>query len=277
SVTICDGASYFAGGSDQLMPGTFYDTLAANNGCDSILITQLTVLPNPMVYLGQDTAICDGTSLLLSAGPGFSNYVWNDGSNSETLAVNEMGSFSVIVTDQNGCTATDTLVIYDVFASPVNFLPADTTACGVFSMLITVNGYSSYQWSHGFTGETAEISAPGSYTLEVKDANGCTGSDLIIVEADCEQAVLMPNAFTPNGDGLNDVLKPVLLDDISDYELTIFNRWGELIFRSADPDEGWDGREGKIASVIEQYVWTVRYKNGNGVDQFEKGSVALLR
>lgn len=277
SVTICDGASYFAGGSDQTMPGTFYDTLAANNGCDSVLITQLTVLPNPMVYLGQDTAICDGTSMLLSAGPGFSSYVWNDGSNSETLAVNEMGSFSVIVTDQNGCTARDTLVIYDVFAIPVNFLPADTTACGAFSMVIIVDGYISYQWSHGFTGETAEISAPGSYTLEVKDANGCTGSDLIIVDADCEQAVLMPNAFTPNGDGLNDVLKPVLLDDISDYELTIFNRWGELIFRSADPDEGWDGREGKIASVIEQYVWTVRYKNGNGVDQFEKGSVALLR
>ncbi len=277
SVTICDGASYFAAGSSQTMPGTYYDTLAAANGCDSIMITQLSVQPNPLVYLGQDTAICEGTSLLLSAGMGYSNYVWHDGSNTESLVANDAGAFSVTVTDQNGCTAADTLVIYDVFPLPANFLPADTSACGAFSMVIQVDGYLAYQWSHGFTGTTAEITAPGSYTLEVTDVHSCTGIDEVVIEAACEQAVLMPNAFTPNGDGLNDVLKPVLLDAITDYELTVFNRWGELIFRSDDPDDGWDGREGKIDSVIEQYVWTIRYKNDNGAEQFAKGSVALLR
>lgn len=277
SVSICDGSSYFAGGFEQTLPGIYYDTLSASSGCDSILITQLFVWPNPFVYLGQDTTLCEGTAVHLSAGSGFQDYVWHDGSNAEFFDANSTGIFSVTVTDLNGCTTSDTLIIYEVYPNPEDFLHADTTACGAFSWVITVPGYIEYQWSHGFTGESAAITLPGTYTLEVTDDNGCKGSDVLVIESSCDQAILMPNAFTPNGDGMNDVLKPILLDDISDYELTIFNRWGKVIFRSGDPAEGWDGREADSDAVMEQYVWTVQYKNGNGVEQFEKGNAALLR
>jgi hypothetical protein len=85
TVFICDGQSYFAGGNWQTMTGSYVDTLVAVTGCDSILTTDLTVYPNPMVYLGGDTSICKGSSITFDAGTGFSTYSWNDQSNNQTL------------------------------------------------------------------------------------------------------------------------------------------------------------------------------------------------
>ncbi|MGB3073772.1 MAG: gliding motility-associated C-terminal domain-containing protein [Chitinophagales bacterium] len=277
SVSICDGQSYFAGGDSQTLSGNYPDTLIASNGCDSILITQLTVLANPFVYLGQDTTICEGTSAVFDAGNGFASYYWNDGSDDKSIQASAEGMYWVKVSDLSGCSASDTIVISGVYQNPENFLPADSAVCGKFVRTISVPGYTSYQWSNHLTGDTATFTAPGQYSLQVTDSNGCKGTDEIVFESVCEKALIMPNAFTPNGDGLNDVLKPVLLDEIVDYELKIFNRWGRLIFSSDNPDNGWTGRENGLLLPIEEYVWTARYKNGNGEEQFEKGSVALLK
>ncbi|MEP7128709.1 MAG: gliding motility-associated C-terminal domain-containing protein, partial [Chitinophagales bacterium] len=277
SVSICDGQSYYAGGASQTLPGNYKDTLIASNGCDSILITQLTVLANPFVYLGQDTTICEGTAAVFDAGNGFASYNWNDGSHDNSIQATAEGMYWVKVADLSGCSASDTIVISEVFQNPENFLPADSVVCGKFFRLITVPGYATYQWSNHFTSDTATFTLPGLYTLQVTDENGCIGYDEIVFESACEKALIMPNAFTPNGDGLNDVLKPVLLDEIVDYELKIFNRWGRLIFSSKNPDNGWTGRENGVLLPVEEYVWTARYKNGNGVEQLEKGSVALLK
>ncbi|MEO6167249.1 MAG: gliding motility-associated C-terminal domain-containing protein, partial [Chitinophagales bacterium] len=277
SVSICDGDYYFTGGANQTLPGNYQDTLVAANGCDSLVTTQLIVLPNPFVYLGTDTSICEGTSAQLDAGTGFSFYSWSDGSNTSTVNATEAGSYWVKVTDQEGCSGADTIIIVAVFPNPENFLPEDTAVCGKFLRTIIVPGFASYEWSNNFNTDTAQFTLPGIYTLQVTDENGCTGTDEIIFESVCEKALIMPNAFTPNGDGLNDILMPVILDELSDFELRIFNRWGKLIFYTKDPDEGWDGREIKHNAPIEQYVWTATYKNGNGEEQFEKGSVSLLR
>lgn len=277
SVSICDGQYYFTGGANQNLPGNYQDTLVAANGCDSIVTTQLIVLPNPFVYLGADTTLCEGTSALFDAGTGYSFYSWSDGGNTATMEASGAGSYWVQVTDQEGCSASDTIEILEVFQNPENFLPEDTTVCGKFSRTIAVPGYVSYEWSNNFTSDTAQFTTAGTYTLQVTDGNGCVGTDEIIFESVCEKSLIMPNAFTPNGDGVNDVLMPVLLDEISDFELKIFNRWGQLIFYTKDPDEGWNGREININAPVEQYVWTASYKNGNGEDQFEKGSVSLLR
>lgn len=277
SASICDGESFFAGGDYQYLTGNYADTLNASNGCDSIVITHLTVLSNPFVYLGQDTSVCEGTAAIFDAGTGFATYAWNDGSYQSTLKATTAGLYWVHVTDQSGCHAGDTILIAGMLKNPAGFLPADSNVCGKFSRIITVPGYATYQWSNGYTAETSIITEAGTYTLTVTDTNGCHGDDAITFESVCRKAVIMPNAFTPNGDGLNDFLKPVLLDEISGFELRIFNRWGKMIYYSKDPGAGWDGRENSVLLPVEEYIWTIQYTNSNGDEQFEKGNVALLK
>jgi hypothetical protein len=195
SVTICDGQTYFAGGALQTLPGVYYDSLQSNSGCDSILVTDLSVLPNPIVYLGQDTSICEGTSLLLDAGAGFSNYTWSDNSQSSSVTADLAGTYWVTVTDQNGCAASDTLVIAEVFKNPSGFLPADSTVCGKFSRYIDVPGYVTYSWNTGSDSAFITITQPGDYSLQVTDVNGCVGSDEVVFDASCDDPVVMPNAL----------------------------------------------------------------------------------
>ncbi|MBA2422355.1 MAG: gliding motility-associated C-terminal domain-containing protein, partial [Chitinophagales bacterium] len=274
---ICDGDSYYAGGMQQSISGTYYDTLTSYIGCDSILTTQLTVLPLPMVYLGQDTSICEGSSVELVAGTGFLSYIWSNGSQDPGMIVNEAGSYWVEVTAPDGCTASDTLEIIQLYSNPQNFLPGDTSLCGWFSITLAVPGFSWYHWNNGEMDSSTIITSAGSYMLEVRNENGCVGTDTISYILECEKSLVMPNAFTPNGDGLNDKLKPALLEEITNYELTIFNRWGKLIFYSENTDFGWDGRDNNTSSPVEEYIWIIRYTNDSGEEKIEKGNVALLR
>ena len=87
----------------------------------------------------------------------------------------------------------------------------------------------------------------------------------------------VPKAFTPNADGLNDDFKPLLFGNIEHYRFTVFNRWGQIVFQSSTPGQGWDGRyKGKFESA-NVFVWTCQYRLAGGDDQSEKGSVMLIR
>jgi gliding motility-associated-like protein len=76
---------------------------------------------------------------------------------------------------------------------------------------------------------------------------------------------------------VNDEFKPILLDAVSDYELRIFDRWGKLIFVSTNPDVGWNGNENNKPKGIEEYIWTVHYRNDAGQEKLAKGGVTLLK
>ena len=87
----------------------------------------------------------------------------------------------------------------------------------------------------------------------------------------------MPTAFTPNGDGQNNFCKPLLFGNISRYEFVIYNRWGEMIFRTQDIRAGWDGRYKGVLQHTQTYIWTCTYQEMNGPIRNEKGHVTLLR
>lgn len=277
NAAICEGQTYFVQGAFQTNPGIYSDTLQSYLGCDSIITTQLTVNQNPVVNLGNDISICEGTTLLLNAGSNFQNYVWQDLSTSSSYSASTSGTFWVRVTDVNDCIGSDTLTILNIFPTPKNFLPADSAVCGKISRQIDVPGFNSYHWNDGSLSSSLTVSSSGIYWVQVQDQNGCFGTDSIIFETVCEESVLMPNAFTPNRDGLNDIFKPVLLDDIIDFEMKIFNRWGKIIFYTKDPDIGWNGEDATTPVPIGEYVWTVQYKNDSGEEKFRKGAVTLLR
>jgi gliding motility-associated-like protein len=114
--------------------------------------------------------------------------------------------------------------------------------------------------------------------LQVVDRQGCLGTDSIQIETkDCEALLVFPNAFTPNHDGLNDIFRLKYPGLVANYQMQIFNRWGQVIFSSSDPFGGWDGNFANELQPPGTYIWIIRYTDRSGKSQRINGSVVLIR
>tara|TARA_Y100000385_G_scaffold108341_1_gene112497 strand:+ start:188 stop:1036 length:849 start_codon:yes stop_codon:yes gene_type:complete len=114
------------------------------------------------------------------------------------------------------------------------------------------------------------------YVVTNTSPEGCTATDTVFVGVNFVEAIAVPNAFSPNGDGRNDKLK-VLGYGIIEVDFRIFNRFGQLVFRSTDPNEGWDGTfKGKPENSA-NFVYKLNYRLINGVSNSINGNVTLLR
>ena len=249
-------------------------------GCRSFdTLTVLNVYPLPIVTLNKDSVLCTGDQNRLDAGNGFIDYSWNNGSNSQSIIVNDIGVYSVTVTDNNGCKGADTTKITVMFPKPTGFLGADTAICAYWGLQLKANAsFDQYAWSTGSTASSINIRQTGIFWLQVKDSNGCFGKDSITIDPkDCGKGFFMPTGFTPNNDGKNDLLKPILLGDVVQYQFRIYNRWGELIFEAIDTTKGWDGvYKGKVQSTG-VFVWSCVYQFSGQAVKSEKGTVVLIR
>ncbi|MFI5171304.1 MAG: T9SS type A sorting domain-containing protein [Chitinophagales bacterium] len=179
-VTICEGDSYFAGGANQTEPGDYYDYYTPVEGCDSIVITHLSV-NNPVVDLGPNDGICAGTSIILDAENTGAVYDWNTGAVSQTITVSTAGTYSVTVTDPAGCTASDAITI-TVDPSPIVNLGADVSICEGENIILNAgNPGSTYLWSTGAVTQTIIVNATGNYSVTVTNGFGCTDNDAVHV------------------------------------------------------------------------------------------------
>ncbi|RUT80039.1 PKD domain-containing protein [Ancylomarina longa] len=132
----------------------------------------------------------------------------------------------------------------------------------------------SYLWQDGNTSSTYTVTEEGVYKLQFTDLNSCIGRDSIMVYVD-RYRIFVPNAFTPDGDGVNDTFAPVITGDLAgeDIEMYIYNRWGEMIYKFTDLGEGWNGTyKGKNANTG-VYVWILLI---NGKAR-QDGTVSLIR
>ena len=223
--------------------GSYSVSATTSDNCiskDTLVIDN--VYPNPVVKLDHDSTLCTGTVRVLNAG-NFNSYLWNTGNTSQTISVNNIGVYSVSVTDNNNCKGSDTTKIVTILPSPSNFLSADTAVCSYGSLqLSTKILFPKYLWSTNAVTSSITISQPGIYWLQVKDINNCSGRDSITVaQKDCLKGFFIPNAFSPNKDGRNDIFRPMLFGKVMLYEFTIYNQWGEIVFKSTDVNKGWDG------------------------------------
>jgi gliding motility-associated-like protein len=263
-----------------MLPGNFVIKVykdGCNQVADSIIVSVGDL--NSKVNLPVDTVLCSGSILKLDAGTGYTNYLWQDGSNEQTMDVIDSGMYWVRLTDQNGCVNTDSVRIGSIKKPPALFLPPDTTICtGDILNLRPVRNFEKYKWSTGETGNSIQIEYSGNYTLQVVDIYGCAGSDSILVETkSCPKEIFFPNAFTPNKDGLNDNFKPVTIASPVIYLFKIYNRFGQLIFKTNDPGKGWDGTVGNIDQESGAYVWMCTYQFTGGKKNVASGTVLLLR
>jgi gliding motility-associated-like protein len=111
--------------------------------------------------------------------------------------------------------------------------------------------------------------------VQVTDSNNCEGRDSIQI-LPCEKMVVS-NAFTPNGDGINDVFKPAFYGAVVNYTFTIYNRWGQMIFKTSDPGKGWDGTMSGVSVPDDTYVWNCQFQFQGYKPDHKEGTVVLIR
>ncbi|MFN5182777.1 MAG: beta strand repeat-containing protein [Bacteroidota bacterium] len=147
------------------------------NGCTSQSLLSVVVSPNPVVSLGSNIAACSGPILLDAANSG-STYLWNDNSTGQTLSVNNTGSYSVQVTDLNGCSGFDSITV-TINSNPSVNLGNDTTVCSGSLSLDAANSGATYLWNDGSTNQTLPVSIGGQYFVTITYSGGCSASDTI--------------------------------------------------------------------------------------------------
>jgi gliding motility-associated-like protein len=262
----------------------------SNNACSSgvrLSSNELTIKLNksPKPMLSDLAFLCSGESQVLDPGE-FKSYLWHDGTTGRAFEATRAGLYFVTVTNEQGCIGSDTAEIKSVVMKPTVSLPADTILCKGKSLTIMPNrSFNSYRWSDGSTSNALKITRAGTYSIEVTDANNCKGSDFMVVNyQSCnlsDQVLAAPNAFTPNGDGLNDVFRPKIPGEISGYRFAVYNRWGQLIFETRERNKPWNGGQadskGSSNGSSGTYTWICVFTDEAGKNIVRKGSVIVLR
>lgn len=175
-------------------PGVYSVTVTANN-CPRTASITIDEWPAAVVEIGDDVSLCPGSTLVLDATQPGASYLWQDGSTDGTFTVTTGGTYDILLTDANGCTATDALTVTYAAPAPIS-LGADTTLCAGATLTLdaTVPG-ASYAWSTGETMPMIDVLSAGTYSVVVTQGN-CTVSDAIEVQVVAAPAVVLGNDTT---------------------------------------------------------------------------------
>ena len=257
-------------------PGLYW-LKVSNGGCAKTDSITISFKPEPVLKLGNDTSLCAGQTLLLDATNINSTYVWQNGTINPTLTVDSSGVYSVKV-DENGCNSSAEINV-SYITKPIIDLGRDTTLCVTENLLLDASfPASSYQWQDGSSMPQFNVIQSGTYSVNVANTCGNTMGSIVVAYENCACKFYVPSAFTPNNDGKNDVFRPKYECLFSNYELKLFNRWGQLIFVSRNPSLGWDGTYGSQPQPVGTYVWEMVYKdNLTGKSLMKTGTVVLIR
>jgi gliding motility-associated-like protein len=266
-------SSYTARESQQLTVSASYE------GCVRRDTVAIEVLPAPDVSLGNDTTICEGQALLLQVPivPG-EQYKWSDGSSTPAYQPITTDSYAVTVKGVNQCSTSDTIAV-TFSQKPVLSLPGSLLLCrgAALNFEPRVDWATQFVWNDGVSTGQRNFAQPGKYSLQVMNSCGSASGDLIVKDAGvC--TLIFPNVFSPNHDGKNDVFISSITSGLDAYSLTIYNRWGQIVFRSSDPSQGWDGRVAGKPAEAGSYVWMLSYRSAETeLTKNQKGSVLLIR
>ena len=185
------------------------------------------------------------------------------------------GDYQLTVADQNNCRTSIVATILNDEPQPI-FLGNDTTLCPGNHIILSPGTYSSYKWQDNSVFANYTVIDPGTYTVEVMDDRNCILRDTIKIISDCG-FIFFPNAFTPNNDLKNDYFGPLgYLSTVKDYTLLIYNRQGQLVFKSTDPFKKWDGKMRDGTIMAGTYVWLATYSNKGKKDILQKGTVTVI-
>ena len=255
--------------------GGYAVTVTDANNCSAVDIINITELWSPQVNIGLDKVFCGVQSFLLDAGPGFSSYLWSTGATTQTINVTSAGSYSVTVTTSvNGCSGTSNTVMVTGDSNTV-------APISLVNLILSTTTFSTYQWYFngtaipGANSMTFLPSAGGDYYVMVTTPSGCVlVSDTIPVVLTITKESI-PQGFSPNSDGTNDVFDIPGIMAYPDNELIIFNRWGSEVYRKKGYTGNWNG-ESNNGKVLEESTYFYTLDLGNGKDTFS-GYIMIRR
>ncbi|MGZ4068268.1 MAG: PKD domain-containing protein, partial [Bacteroidia bacterium] len=271
------------------------------NGCKDTTTTTATIIPAPPLNIVPPISTgCQPVCVTFSnttSSVGTCSWVFGDGTTSTDCAPNHCftgeGTFYSILTltDANGCTNKDTAKII-VYANPIpDFVgePQPTTILDPYIQFINGSTRGNYFWDFGDTYSNTSTATnpshtylePGSYPvkLTVTTKDGCKDSIIKIIVIGEEFSIYVPNAFSPNSDGVNDYFF-AKGEGIKSFKMYIFDRWGNQVFFSDDIYKGWDGRyQSKGTEIVQEdvYVWKIELKTFKNEPKMLKGTVSLLK
>jgi len=261
--------------------GIYTATVFFNTAC---LLTvevkaNIVVNKNPVkFYLPADTVLCKGSSMVLDVTNPGALYLWSTGDSTAGITIKKEGTYFVIVYGDNKCVKKGFSTIRVVDRPGVS-LRTDTVLCYGDTLLLKpdMKDALTYKWSTGAATPGIAVTEKGTYTIQVANNCGNNSASVNIGFVRCSENLLVPSAFTPNKDGLNDVFRPIQDASIKQYNLKIYNRWGQVMFTSNNMSRGWDGNVNRIQQSIGGYVWIIEYTSKAGKHYSISGTVTLIR
>ena len=269
---------------------TYYVQIQDKNSCyrrNSVTIS--ISVRNPQL-LTHDTAVCIGSSVPLHV-TGGNSYQWfpaaglSDPTSADPIAApTQTNTYHVSVVGEYGCADTLSVTVTILPLPPEHIINTDTTVKYGSTINLIATGANIYIWSPVGTLSDPNIpnpvAAPTDPTLYIVngiDSNGCANSDSIQVNIDYRDNLMVPSAFTPNGDGRNDVFRITNITFQKILEFRVFNRWGQEIFSTTDPKGGWDGTWKGTPQDMGTFSYLIRVAYPDGYVETYKGDVTLIR
>ncbi len=250
NAAICEGESY----DGHATQGTFSDVFLGSNGCDSTRTLNLVVYPKQ--YSQLDTTICFGTSY---------------------RGLTADGTYNFVYPDIHGCDSTHTIILHvqpNIYAKPYS----DTILCSGDSLVLNTHNipFDTYLWQDGSAGSVFNVRKGGTYRVTASNKCGTATQTTFVDEKLCN--IDFPTAFTPNRDGKNDKFRVVNAYALTYFRFVVLNRWGQKVFETADPLQGWDGNVNARPADRGTYIWFCEYmRTGLPAPVQRKGTVILMR
>jgi len=261
----------------------------------------IRIFTRPEIILGAELHVCEGDNIYLPAfvmgGTGEYDYYWTGPSNFSStdkelkitgIQAYQAGDYQLTVTDTIDCTSQKSMELI-VSENPIAaFHGTDTLVVDSGYILEAGTGQAHYLWNTGDSTESIAIYSEGMYTVGMESQAGCIGSDSVYVVlreepvVEPSQYLYIPNAFTPDGDGRNDVFRAIpSVNTISHFSMRVFDRWGGQVFESEDINQGWDGTKNGKPCPEGAYVFRITF-NVEGIPGLEGeqtivGTVVIVR
>ena len=252
-------------------PGSYWieATLANCVAVDTINVEYQSFAP---FVWPNDTTLCQEKTSLLDTSTLNATYLWSDNSTNATLEVAQQGTYWVQVTVDH-CSASDTVHIH-IEPAPSIDLGSDQTLCeGDTLVLNAMTPNATYLWSTAATEGMILVDQPGIYWVNAL-VNECWVSDTVVISDDgCIPILVIPNVFSPNGDGANDQLVPITSEGIQMFHMVIYNRLGVPVFETDNPLIDWTGADASDGT----YYWVAEYTDNKGSGSRQSGHLTLLR
>ncbi|RTL56346.1 MAG: T9SS type B sorting domain-containing protein [Sphingobacteriales bacterium] len=276
---------------------TKYYLIAALGICAKKDSVTVNVNPAPVADAGADVTVCYGQSIQLN-GSGGVQYQWTPAtylSNSSiqkptvTKPLNTT-VYSLQVTDAKGCKSLNNETVTVTVTPMAQVFAGNDTSIAIGEPLplnamdVNNSGFSSYSWSPAYGLSNTGIPNPVAttdrdikYVVTAITPQGCEGRDDIVIKVFKAPEIFVPNVFTPNGDGTNDVVKAIPVGIKQFKYFMIYNRWGQQVFKTADASMGWDGKLKGQDQNMQLFTWMAEGIDFKGNKIFRKGIVVLLR